>query len=313
MKKINDGIFGLITGDALGVPVEFKSREYLKENPVTGMIGYGTHNQPPGTWSDDSSMALCTADELTKGYDLDNIAQSFARWNFEDHWTPHGEVFDRGIATMKAMDKIWEGTPPTQAGGTDEYSNGNGSLMRILPLLYITLPVETLKERFRIIKEISSVTHAHIRSCLACFYYLEFARHLVKEKNSSLADAYAAANTSFKELVYELSIDQKETEKFNRLLSGKIEELPEEEVRTEGYVIYTLEASIWCLLNSKNYKEAVLRAVNLGEDTDTTGAVTGGLAGLYYGKEAIPQEWIEQLARLEDIKEVLGKLEEKFF
>ncbi len=313
MKKINDGILGLIIGDALGVPVEFQKRIDLEKKPVTTMTGYGTYQQPPGTWSDDSSMTLCTADELSKAYDLDSISQSFVSWIFDAHWSPHGQVFDYGRTTMAALEKVKKGIPLTEAGERDEYSNGNGSLMRILPLLYITLQMDDIKERFRIIQEVSSITHAHLRSCLACFYYLEFAAYLVKQRDARPVDAYAASNTSFEKLVYELNVDQQEIEKFNRLLSGDIQELKEDEIRTEGYVIYTLEASIWCILNSNNYKEAVLRSINLGEDTDTTGAVTGGLAGLYYGREAIPQEWIAQLARLHDIEEVLVKLEGKYF
>ena len=313
IKKINDGILGLIVGDALGVPVEFQKRSDLGKNPVTKMSGYGTYHQPPGTWSDDSSMTLCTADELSKGYDLDSITQSYVRWIFDAHWSPRGQVFDYGGTTMAALEKVKKGIPLTEAGEKDEYSNGNGSLMRILPLLYVTLQMEDRKERFKIIREVSAITHAHLRSCLACFYYLEFAAHLVKEKDATPVDAYAAANATFEKLVFELNVDQQEIEKFHRLLSGDIQELPEDEIRTEGYVIYTLEASIWGLLNTNNYKEAVLRSVNLGEDTDTTGAVTGGLAGLYYGREAIPQEWIEQLARLKDIEEVLVKLEGKYF
>lgn len=311
MEKINNGILGLIVGDALGVPAEFKPREELEMKPVTGMSGYGTHHQPPGTWSDDSSMALGTAEIILDGYDLHNLAQSFVSWYFENYWTPRGEVFDSGITTGNALERIKNGVSPKEAGERDEMSNGNGSLMRILPLLYLTKDIPEAGERYKLIREVSSITHAHERSCLACFWYLEFADHLLKQPGAGLQEAYAAANNSFQKLTTHLNFDLHEIENFSRLLTGKIQDLPESEIRAEGYVIYTLEASIWCLLNTGNYKEAVLKAVNLGDDTDTTGAVAGGLAGIFYGRKAMPQKWIAELARLDDIEELFRNLDNK--
>jgi ADP-ribosylglycohydrolase len=105
-----------------------------------------------------------------------------------------------------------------------------------------------------------------------------------------------------------LSVNPKEIALFDRLLKGNIHELPEAEISGNGYVLHTLEASIWCLLTTDNYKDAVLKAINLGDDTDTTGAVTGGLAGLLYGFENIPQNWVKQLARREDISDLAERL-----
>jgi ADP-ribosyl-[dinitrogen reductase] hydrolase len=179
-------LFGVAIGDALGVPVEFKDRELLEKNPVTDMFGHGTHNQPPGTWSDDSSLTFCLAENLCQGYDLQDLANRFIKWREHSYWTPHGKVFDIGIATSKAIRYLSNGVSPIFGGGTDENSNGNGSLMRILPLAFYVknLPVEA---RFDCIKQVSSLTHAHIRSLLACFIYLEMALEIMQGKEKMQA------------------------------------------------------------------------------------------------------------------------------
>jgi ADP-ribosyl-[dinitrogen reductase] hydrolase len=309
-NNIRNGILGLVVGDALGVPVEFKSREYLRSYPVTDMIGYGTYNQPPGTWSDDSSLTLCLADELSKEYNLQNIANRFARWYDEAHWTPHNEVFDIGISTRKAISNIKNGIEPIKCGGKDERSNGNGSLMRILPLLFHIKDIDNKLERFKIIRDVSSITHAHIRSVLSCYYYLEFADLLCKDLKPQ--KSYKAANKSFKDLVKLLDIDSFETDKFKKLINNNISKLKEPDIQSSGYVIHTLEASVWCILTTNSYSEAVLKSVNLGDDTDTTAAVTGGLAGIIYTTDSIPENWLNQIARLSDIEDVIQKLTIKY-
>jgi ADP-ribosylglycohydrolase len=291
-------LLGTAIGDALGVPVEFEPRAVLKENPVTYMREYGTHNQPKGTWSDDTSLMLCLAESIIEGLDLNKLAQKFIAWKNDNYWTARGWVFDIGIGTRLAIQRLEEDELPELAGGFEEMDNGNGSLMRILPLIIYTKDL-SIEERFLWTKKVSSLTHAHIRSVMACFYYLEFAK-----KNIEGKDKWQA----YKELQFELinyfegkSINPLETNKLHRLLKEDISKNMEETIRSSGYVIDTLEASIWCLLTSNTYEEAVLKAVNLGGDTDTTGAVTGGLAALIYGFDTIPEEWLEVVARKEDI------------
>jgi ADP-ribosylglycohydrolase len=286
------------TADALGVPVEFKPRAYLKEHPVTDMQEFGTHHQPKGTWSDDTSLMLCLAESIVEGLDVNKLAQKFIAWKNDNYWTARGWVFDIGIGTRIAIERLEKGELPELAGGFEEFDNGNGSLMRILPLITIMQNL-SIDERFEWTKKVSSLTHAHIRSVMACFYYLEFAKKIIEG-----ADKWAAYN----ELQLELSsyfenrgINPKEIANFNRLLNNDISKIQEDDIKSSGYVIHTLEASIWCILNTNSYKEAVIKAVNLGEDTDTTAAVTGGLAGLIYGIAEIPQNWLAVLARKEDI------------
>lgn len=309
-NTVKAGILGLCIGDALGVPVEFRSREQLKRSPVTKMRALGTHHQPAGTWSDDSSLALCLADSLCNGYDPENIALKFLQWYNAEIWTPHGRVFDIGIATRQAIHKISKGIAPQLCGGTSEYDNGNGSLMRILPLLFYIKNFK-IEQRFDIIKEVSSITHAHIRSVLACFIYIEF---LLEITNGTGKDeAYKKMQLSvINFLDYNPVCSQNEMDQFERILKNNIAGYPEDEIKSSGYVLHSLEASLWCFLNSESYSEAVLKAVNLGEDTDTTGAITGGIAGIYYGFENIPQEWIAELVKKDDIAALCEKLGNKY-
>jgi ADP-ribosyl-[dinitrogen reductase] hydrolase len=133
-ETIESALLGLAVGDALGVPVEFKSRHTLSAVPVTEMIGFGTHSQPPGTWSDDSALAFCLAESLCKGYDLNDLARRFVNWCEWGYWAArNAEVFDIGNATRLAIRRLDLGISPVEAGGREEHSNGNGSLMRILP------------------------------------------------------------------------------------------------------------------------------------------------------------------------------------
>ena len=305
INTAKDILFGVAVGDALGVPVEFKSRQTISTNPITDMIGYGTYHLPAGTWSDDSSLTFCLAEALTQNFDLNVIAQNFVKWTHENYWTPHGNVFDIGIATRQAISKLARGERPELAGGFDVSSNGNGSLMRISPLLFYLLD-KSINERYEITKQVSSITHGHIRSVIACFYYLEFARQLFERKDKF--EIYKNLQLEITDHLTSLSINQTEIALFDRLLNSDIHKLDEDQIHSSGYVLHTIEASIWCLLTTDNFKDAVLKAVNLGEDTDTTGAVTGGLAGILYGLENIPPKWITQIARKDDIENLAERL-----
>jgi ADP-ribosylglycohydrolase len=308
LTLVKSVLFGIAVGDALGVPVEFKSRQALYKNPVTEMVGYGTYGLPAGTWSDDSSLTFCLAEALANDFDLNTIGQNFVKWYHHNFWTPRGTVFDIGIATRQAIVRLAQGERPDLAGGFDESSNGNGSLMRILPLLFY-LQDKSLNERYEVTKQVSSITHGHIRSVIAYFYYLEFARQLSMGKDKF--EAYRGLQTKISNYLTNRSVNPLEVALFDRLLKNDISELGEDEIQSSGYVLHTLEASIWCLLTTDSYKEAVLKAVNLGSDTDTTAAVTGGLAGLLYGVDNMPLSWITQIARKDDIEDLAERLTEK--
>ncbi|MDB4923296.1 ADP-ribosylglycohydrolase family protein [Mucilaginibacter sp.] len=304
-----DVLLGIAVGDALGVPVEFETRAERALNPVTAMTGFGTHHVPAGTWSDDSSLTFCLAEALTKDFSIEQIADNFISWLYENYWTATGVVFDIGMATQQAINRLLKGCRPDLAGGFEVSSNGNGSLMRILPLLFY-IQEKPIEERYEITKLVSSITHGHIRSVIACFYYLEFAQQILLGVDKFLI--YENLKSEVANFLELNSLNPEEVFLFNRLLRANIFDLEEEEIQSTGYVIHTLEASLWCLLNTDNYKDAVLKAVNLGNDTDTTAAVTGGLAGILYGYNSIPVSWLNQLARVKDIEGLADKLSLKY-
>lgn len=309
LNKVKAALFGLAIGDALGVPVEFRSRELLKNRPVKGMTGYGTWNQPPGTWSDDSSLAFCLAESLINGYDIDDIAKKFVKWSDSGYWGAHHRVFDIGMATSRSLSRVSKGVKPAIAGGFEEDDNGNGSLMRILPLVFYTYQLSTT-ERFEHVQDVSSITHAHFRSFFACFIYTELALKLME--GATCMQAYKETCAEVNIYAANKNFSKNELKLFERILNGELYKLPESRINSGGYVIHTIEAALWCLLNTTSYQEATLKAVNLGGDTDTTACVTGGLAGLYYGFNDIPADWVMQLARKDDIEQLAKQLSESF-
>lgn len=302
-------LFGVCVGDSVGLPVQFLERSQVKMKPVIDLIGYGTFNLPPGHWTDDSSLTFCLAEALIKDYDLYKISDNFIKWLFNGYWSSQEKAYDIGMSTYKAINKLKKGISPVLAGGIDENDNGNGSLMRILPLILYTKDLD-IDKRFQCTSEVSSLTHRHIRSIIGCFYYLEFARLIIQG-----ADKFIV----YKELQHLLpnylagkEINLKEINLYYRLFKEEIYDLSEDEISSSGYIVDSLEASIWCLLTSNSYKETVLKAVNLGHDTDTIGAIAGGLAALIYGFNNIPQDWINIVIKKEKIFELAEKLDEKY-
>jgi ADP-ribosyl-[dinitrogen reductase] hydrolase len=302
-SQILGGIIGFCVGDALGVPFEFKLRNEVQDCPIT-MIGFGTHQQPPGSWSDDSSLSFCLIDNLISGYDVEKLKNSYCNWYYYGYWTHDGKLpFDIGNSTFKALSKIKTGisTGETgETGETSEESNGNGSLMRVLPLSFYLLQAEH-PDKFSMVEEVSGITHAHIRSKIACSIYVEMAIQLLRQ--NSLEMAYE----NMKRVIipyYEKKGLEVELEHFERILKGNIALLSQNEIKSSGYVIDSLEACLWSLLNSCNYTEAVWKAIHLGDDTDTIGALTGGLAGIHYGISSIPSKWCKKIARSKDIKQL---------
>ncbi len=305
--KYIDGLMGFVVGDAMGVPLEFKSREELLKKPVTKMTGYGTHNQPEGTWSDDTSMMIATIDSINakNGIDLYDIALKFAAFKNHSQYTANREVFDIGGTCARAIDKFEENhDEPTTCGLTDINSNGNGSLMRILPIAYYA-NAKKLKdfEVLELVKKISSITHAHDISIMGCYIYVRFAMFLLtgKDKYSAYSMTKCVDYTMFSE----------EAQKaYERLLKEDISKYKIKDIKSSGYVVDTLEAAIWVLLKSESYKEAIIGAINLGEDTDTVGAVTGGLAGIVFTYDYIPEEWKDKIIRKEYLLDIFEEFSE---
>lgn len=297
-EKIKGIILGHAVADALGVPVEFSSREALDRSPVTDMTGYGTYNMPAGAWSDDTTMELCALESLAKGnLDLDDIMQNFGKWVYKGEFTPTGKLFDIGNACRSAIFNYFERHADTaHCGLTEASSNGNGSLMRIIPF---ALYGYCRQEDVRYLAEVgSALTHAHLRSKIACYVYsLIIVKMLDNPSKDVIGEAISEAKNYYG--------SSEEWAYYEPLFSIAVRE--RDTIKSTGYVVDSLEAALWCLLTTNSYKECVLKAVNLGGDTDTVAAIAGGLAGALYGLDAIPKEWLDTLLKRDYIEELCEK------
>lgn len=301
-ERIVGGFLGVAVGDALGFPVETQDRETLRMDPVTDMREGGIHRQVAGTWSENTSLALCLTESLLAGFSVQDQATRFCQWYLEGKWTPHGDTFDAGPTISRAIERIAAGVPLSEAGSDDEPYDDNGSLMRILPIALWgrDLPVDALLERTH---DASSITHPHPRALMACGLHVLYAVSLLQGRSAAEALAHLRENVP---LMYSdwsgWSLPYpRQMHHFERLLAPGFENLPEAEIQSDEDAVHTLEAGVWCLLHGKSFEDTVLRAVNLGGDTNVTAAVTGGLAGALYGETSIPRRWIRRLARANEI------------
>lgn len=293
-------LLGHATADAVGVPVEFTKRYRLKENPVVDMRAYGTYWQPAGTWSDDTSLTIAAMESMTrlKKIDYADILKNFLAWYSENKFNANDETFDVGNTTAAAIENFANGTPPLECGPTHDSSAGNGGLMRISPVamyLYLTRRKIFDETFFETVHNFCAITHGHKTCLIAAVIYCLIAAEIFDGQNLNVAISNALTNAkNFYENLREFDEDLKS---FERLFEENFAALPEDEINSRGYVVASLEAAIWCLLNTDNYKDLVLKAVNLGGDTDTIGAIAGGLAGAFYGVEQIPQNWLDVLKK----------------
>lgn len=306
MNKIKDGIIGHAIGDAMGVPLEFLTREILQENITTTMKGYGTHNVDAGTWSDDTSMELALIDSYIEkeSIDYEDIMKKFNLWYRKGMYTADGNVFDIGVTCYNAINKYYEnGCNPLECGSNDIYSNGNGSLMRILPLAYIIYYKKyNNDEIYTLINNISSLTHGHEISILGCYIYIMYILNILNGKNKF--ESY----NEIKKINY--SIFSKQSLKvYERILVENITKLNIDDILSTGYVVHSLEAALWSILTTNSYKEAIIKSINLGNDTDTIGAITGSIAGIIYGYDSIPKDWINKMKKLDFLEDMCDKFE----
>lgn len=298
-----DGMMGLVVGDALGVPVEFSSREEREQDPVNEMRGYGTYPVAKGSWSDDSSMALASLKALQDyGISLTKTMDNFVAWEQDGQFTPSGEVFDEGNTCSMAIYDYMKSKDVSTCGQRDENSNGNGSIMRILP---VCIYLKYMQDEGKIddagavenVHDMSALTHAHIRSKMACGIYFFCVRELAERRGTISELLQKAVDLAFSFYEKEAASNA-ELGHFERIRDvDSLKGIPEGQIKSGGYVIESIEAALWCMLNTSSYKECVLKAVNLGHDTDTTAAIAGGLAGIYYGYDAIPEEWKHDIIR----------------
>lgn len=274
-----------------------------------------------GYWSDDTAMTLCTMESIIqlKEINYKDIMDKFKLWVEEGYMTANDVCFGIGQRTLKALTFYYNELKKTTVSesfknfswipliGTmsenfnEKKTSGNGSLMRVLPVvLYLNSTNKSLTEKINIMSKVSSMTHGNNECVSSCIYYMCFIVHLLKTNN--ILESFKLAS---KDLYNNYNVNV--CGQLHRIINSEFWNLSIEEIKTTGYVIDTLEASLWCLYHSESYKEAVLKAVNLGGDTDTIAAITGSIAGIYYGYDSIPKTWINSLMKKELID---GKINE---
>ena len=306
-----NGIMGVVVGDALGCPVQFETREEVARHPVTGMRGYGTFNLPEGSWTDDSSLTIALLESIrrTGKIDLDDIMGNFMKWLYDGEFTPYGKSYDIGRGTMQAINRYRKNRKAKKCGGDEEWNNGNGSLMRIMPACIYCTVMETSgiysdRDAIDAIHSVGGLTHAHIRSNIACGLYFFMVKRILLGEGSLHERMQEGLSQGF--TFYESYLADKENlHYYDRLKDlDSFKSLPADKIKSTGYVVDALEAAIWSLITTISFDRALLKAVNLGDDTDTVGAIAGGLAGLYYGYDSIPEEWLSAIKRREWIEDM---------
>ena len=280
--KLTGMLFGLAAGDALGTTLEFTARD--SNPPLTDIVGGGPFGLPPGAWTDDTSMALCLGESLIacKGFDPADQMRRYLRWHSEGHLSSTGRCFDIGITTLRSLQKF-EALNEPYAGSTDPHSAGNGSIMRLAPVvMYFHGQGEEVCRRYA--AESSRTTHGAPECLDGCELMASALWHL------------ASGSSREKMLVALGKISLRSAGRLTDVQQGGFTQKSRAEIKGSGYVVDSLEAALWCLFTTDSFKDAVLMAANLGDDADTTAAVCGQLAGAFYGKSAIPASWLAKLA-----------------
>ena len=339
-SQISALFFGVAVGDALGCPVQFYKKEIVKSFKITGMIGHGCYNLEAGTWTDDTSMTLALADSLASNSNInyEDIMIRFQKWLLENQYTPFGKAFDMGQTCIKAIIKSTKGIPALECGGIKERENGNGSLMRISPIVFYirkkfgneAFSGEEADKAFAIVENVSRLTHAHTTALIACDIYIALLNEILngKKKKELLESIFPQVQGH----VFRTHLDQAQKKNidlasayihsyanYKGFFSLNFQEVPEDKLKNTGYVVDTLFLSLWGFFTTNSYKDCLLKVVNLGGDADTAGAVSGGIAALYYlincknpDEDFIPQDWLDKIRNKTLIEEIIKKMEKSY-
>ena len=297
--RFQGAILGLAVGDAMGVPLEFTNPGSFQ--PVKDMIGGGPFHLEPGMWTDDTSMALCLAESLSKTGKFDPVDQlsRYLKWYNDGYLSVNGKCFDIGNTTHQAL-MTFEETGEPYPGPDHERSAGNGSLMRLapIPLFFMSEPLKALEISARS----SRTTHNHPLAVDACRYMggLIHGALIGKSKKEILSPQYSPVPGYWEENPLLGEIEE--------VACGSFKKKEPPEIRGRGFVVKSLEAALWAFHKTETFEEGCLLAVNLGEDADTTGAIYGQLAGAYYGKNGIPSKWIKSLIKIDLIESITDRL-----
>jgi ADP-ribosyl-[dinitrogen reductase] hydrolase len=298
--RIKGGLYGLLLGDAVGRCYEFTPPSRLPDFDLIDMVppvGFRPTYAyvPVGTWTDDGAQALALLDSLLehKGLVLDDFAEKLCQWFDNKKYTPDGVVFDCGIQTSAALNAIKQGVPMLEAAGKDEYSNGNGALMRVLPLvLWHQGDDETL---VRLAMQQGLPTHGHPRSAVVCALYCLIAKRLLEQGVTPDVDDVQQPLRVY--------LSDGELKELDSILTAPQRINP----KGSGYVVDTFWSAL-VALDQDNFKDVIRSAIIFGNDTDTTACVAGGLAGIYFGYDQLPKDWLDHLQGKDIVENLLAKL-----
>lgn len=305
MSKIVDSIIGHAIGDAMGMPTEFYQRKNLLKNPITEMIGSEKTQQQAGSWTDDTSMEIATIDSFIQNneFNYSDIMTKWCDWLNKGEYTPNGDCFDVGRTCLRACRNFTTGIEPVKCGLDSINSNGNGSMMRILPVaLYSYYKKLSDEEMRKLSDDISSLTHRHDVSKLGCYMYNKFIINLLSGMTKEEAYKYMQKD--------DYSMYSKESIlTYNRLLNSDISKRNINDISSSGYIVDTWECVLWIILNAKSYKDVIIASTNIGNDTDTIGAIAGSMAGIIYGYESIPKLWLNKLVKKDYLMDLALKFD----
>ncbi len=301
LARYRGALLGLAVGDALGTTLEFKTPGSFE--PITDMVGGGPFGLRPGEWTDDTSMALCLAASLVErgGFDARDQMRRYLHWRRDGYMSSRpGPAFDIGLTVSDALTRF-ERTGDAYAGSIDPYSAGNGSLMRLAPapLFFAADPSEAIRRA----ADSSRTTHGAATAVDACRYYAGLMIGAIQgmSKHELLSPFYSPVPALWK--------SEPLTPEVYDVAAGSFKEREPPEIKGSGYVVRSLEAALWAFYRSDSFRDGALLAVNLGDDADTTGAIYGQLAGVYYGDGAIPSDWCEDLSLRGEILALADALE----
>jgi ADP-ribosyl-[dinitrogen reductase] hydrolase len=287
-------LLGLAVGDAIGTTVEFKPRGSF--TPMTDMVGGGPFGLKAGEWTDDTSMALCLgASLLDHGFDLHDQISRYVRWQREGYMSSNGRCFDIGIATSQALSRFKANNEP-RAGSTDPYSAGNGCLMRLAPV-----PIRYANHLELAVKwsgEQATSTHGAVECVEASRLLGEILTMALRGEHDKLQ--------LLKPQWPRLSVCT--SARLQAIAEGAYFETARTNIKGSGYVVDSLEAALWCFYTTDNFQDAVLAAANLGDDADTTAAITGQIAGAFYGEAGIPAAWLAKVVMAQEIGSMAEQL-----
>jgi len=295
--------FGLAVGDALGAAVEFQSPGTFDE--VTGYRGGGPHGLAAGEWTDDTSMALALADSIAAvGWNINDQAERYLKWWRTGAYSVNGRCFDVGNATVAALRRFQQSSDAQTSGDPSSGASGNGSIMRLapVPLRYRCMFPDDIGDLIERAVESSLPTHASPQCLSACVYLTVVLCGLAggRSREEVLDAAWEPMRHAREIAPFHPEIAE--------VADGSFRRKKPPEIVGSGYVVKTLEASLWAFHDAKDFRQAILRAVNLGDDADTVGAVCGQLAGAHWGESGIPLEWLDGLAHKEMLDHALSGL-----